>query len=265
MSQTLSSTVHSGIARTHFMVRVTLVAAILGFGLDASADPAPGSVQTYLTEWGAEHLEGLEIAPAWDSQDVLSRTAHRHDEKNVNIESHFCTTGIPENEPDCGSPVDTVNGGCYYTPFRISPIECGQTICGTSRWDGASRDTDWYQLVISQQRCVTWRVNAQFPVLIAVLHPPCPPTLAGTATAAAGVDAVLSLCLAPGTYYLLVTPQFISGGTFGCGLEYTAKAECDPCPCCIPPGIEMQPVDETACAGSSATFSVSSRSRSCGQ
>lgn len=256
MSQTLSSTVHSGIARTHFMVRVTLVAAILGFGLDASADPAPGSVQTYLTEWGAEHLEGLGIAPAWDSQDVLSRTAHRHDEKNVNIESHFCTTGIPENEPDCGSPVDTVNGGCYYTPFRISPIECGQTICGTSRWDGASRDTDWYQLVISQQRCVTWRVNAQFPVLIAVLHPPCPPTLAGTATAAAGVDAVLSLCLAPGTYYLLVTPQFISGGTFGCGLEYTAKAECDPCPCCIPPGIEMQPVDETACAGSSATFSV---------
>jgi hypothetical protein len=167
-----------------------------------------------------------------------------------------CGDYLPENETNCGWPVDTVNGGCASTPFVFGNITCGQTICGTSRWDGTTRDTDWYQLVVSQQRCVTWRVNAEFPVLTYILRAPCPPTVLGTATAAACTDAVVSLCLSPGVYYLFVAPQFISGGTFGCGREYTASVECGPCPCCVPPGIEVQPADQLVCAGASATFSV---------
>ena len=60
-----------------------------------------------------------------------------------------------ENEPDCGDPVDTVNGGCNSDPAVFSSINCGETVCGTSFFDGTYRDTDWYELVLTQDMDVT--------------------------------------------------------------------------------------------------------------
>lgn len=40
--------------------------------------------------------------------------------------------GIPEDEPDCGLPDDTTNGGCNSYPPVFTPIACGETYCGGS-------------------------------------------------------------------------------------------------------------------------------------
>lgn len=48
-------------------------------------------------------------------------------------------------EPDCGMPVDTVNGGCGSNPPVFTDVACGNTICG-GHGCGAGCDTDWYRL-----------------------------------------------------------------------------------------------------------------------
>ena len=89
-----------------------------------------------------------------------------------------CTIGTPENEPDCGLPADTVNGGCNYEPNRFAPISPGQTICGTAGTmlvDGLDRrDTDWYQFTINNTATITWSVRAEFPVQLIILSNVCP-------------------------------------------------------------------------------------------
>jgi uncharacterized membrane protein (DUF441 family) len=124
--------------------------------------------------------------------------------------------GIPENEPNCGLP-DTVNGGCNSSPPVFSPISVGQTVCGTGAFDGFTRDTDWYELVLSSATEVTWTVNAEFDLLIGTINSPCPQgsfRVFATAPSCGGPISVTE-CLAAGTYYLFVAPQFTE--TVVCG------------------------------------------------
>ena len=56
--------------------------------------------------------------------------------------------GIAEGEDnggECDETIDT-NGGCNSSPFVISSVACGDTICGIAWADGGTRDTDWYSL-----------------------------------------------------------------------------------------------------------------------
>ncbi|MHC4826430.1 MAG: hypothetical protein ACYTEY_07730, partial [Planctomycetota bacterium] len=58
-----------------------------------------------------------------------------------------CPGGItPEEEPNCGLPEDSFNGGCNSTPNVFSPIACGQTYAGTAAGLDGTRDTDWYEI-----------------------------------------------------------------------------------------------------------------------
>ena len=55
--------------------------------------------------------------------------------------------GVPEGEPACGVPDDTTNGGCNSTPpvFDTTTLNGAYpVVCGTTQYDGESRDTDWY-------------------------------------------------------------------------------------------------------------------------
>ena len=144
--------------------------------------------------------------------------------------------GIAENEPDCGLPDDTVNGGCNSAPPVFGSVACGQTVCGTSVWDGATRDTDWYQVTFAADTEFVWAVNGEFDGVIGMVetsplgNPDC-----ATATALDPFAVYLNCggasvtrCVPPGTYWFFVAPDF-NGPTFACGAEYTASLSCVGC------------------------------------
>jgi hypothetical protein len=143
-------------------------------------------------------------------------------------------TDIPENEPDCGLPIDTVNGGCNSNPNVFSPIECGQTYCGTGAFDGATRDTDWYQVVTLVDTELVWTVNAEFDALIGIVDNNGIADCAGVsvfqvfAVGPCGAPITVSACLPPGSWWLFAAPDF-AGGPVVCGAEYTASLVCNPC------------------------------------
>lgn len=124
-----------------------------------------------------------------------------------------CNGENPENEGDCGIPVDTVNGGCNSTPPVYSTIAIGQSVCGTAQIGTADvRDTDWFRFTVTAATPnVQWTVHAEFPVQVLILNDVCPATLATATSVAAGGACTDTVCqaagLAPGTYIAFVSPQ----------------------------------------------------------
>jgi hypothetical protein len=142
--------------------------------------------------------------------------------------------GASENEPDCGIPVDTVNGGCNSDPQVFGTIAIGGTVCGTAGNDGGTRDTDWYQVDVTEGTILTWTVNAEFPVLIGMVSGCSGAFISGTPFTSDPCVPVSSVkCLAPGTYYMFVAPSGF-GGT-ACGARYVATLTGDKCDTTPPP------------------------------
>ena len=159
---------------------------------------------------------------------------------------------VIEVEPNCGIPVDTVNGGCNSVPQVFGSLTCGQTVCGTYAFDGAMRDTDWYKFNTCATGDITWTVTAQDPfqglIIVDGDGDPCNfdcATLAVIAFAQppAGVPGVSFAAAAPADGYVVwAGPQF--SGLPPCGREYRAVLECSgcvtppcpPCPPCPPAG-----------------------------
>ncbi len=70
--------------------------------------------------------------------------------------------GAPEGEPcdDSGGP-DTINGGCGSNPVVFGSVDCGETICSTAWALGDLRDTDWYEVNLTEASSVTMTVTAE--------------------------------------------------------------------------------------------------------
>lgn len=77
--------------------------------------------------------------------------------------------GIPEAE-DCG---DDVNGGCAMFPGTetYEPFACNTAICGTVWSDGLTRDTDWFELELTEATLLTYGVTGEFPLMTFILMP----------------------------------------------------------------------------------------------
>lgn len=113
-----------------------------------------------------------------------------------------------ESGHGCGIPVDTFNGGCDSDPHVFSPIECGQTVCGSGASDGVKGDSDWYTITITTQTEFTWSMlESSFDWFIAIvsIHEDC----AAIGTHAfryklAGETGSCTATLLPGTYSLTV-------------------------------------------------------------
>ena len=119
-----------------------------------------------------------------------------------------CPAGSYQEAEACGA--DT-NGGCNSTPTAYEDIPCNASFCGTSTYDGGTRDTDWFRLTLQTAATVKWCVTAQFPVQVFILNTDCTNITAyGNATGSACQAACASAILSPGTYYLFVAPQFSS-------------------------------------------------------
>ena len=159
-------------------------------------------------------------------------------------------SSVPEDEPDCGLPIDTVNGGCNSTPYIFSKFMCGETVCGTAAYEGDVRDTDWYEITVDGPTRFTWKVTAEFAFNTFILMPGPDPDPCAELELLAGEfegqgeacdTVVLSACVGPGTYWFFVAPDF-DGPAFPCdlGLEYEATLGCNACTagaCCLSSGV----------------------------
>ncbi len=142
----------------------------------------------------------------------------------------ICPANAIQEGEVCGTDV---NGGCNMltTPF-YTPIECGDTICGTSWADGGTRDTDWFTFTLTQPSTVTWTVDAEFPMVIGFVD-------ASQGCAAPqffNLNTTTGLCgntfsidnLAAGTWWTFIAPNAFNGFPCGTSNNYVASLNCVP-------------------------------------
>ncbi|TWT44716.1 hypothetical protein RAS1_11320 [Phycisphaerae bacterium RAS1] len=136
-----------------------------------------------------------------------------------------------ENEPVCANGyVDNFNGGCNSTPNVFGGVQCGDTICGEygtflSAGGANFRDTDWYRFGLSRRTTVTWTVVGNATTRAFILQGTCPAVSLGTAVAAAGMPATVTLTLEPGLYNAFAGTDVFTG--VPCGTTYQATLTCE--------------------------------------
>jgi len=144
-----------------------------------------------------------------------------------------CQPGdIAENEPDCGQPIDTVNGGCYNPPL-LSAISCGQTICGTTTFDPNTFafDNDTYAFTLASTTRVQFTLDAEFPMQMYLFLGGCPEAdpLDTTGASTPCTPLTLARCLPAGAYQLHVFPFTQSPDFAPCGTRYRLSMTCSSC------------------------------------
>ncbi len=161
--------------------------------------------------------------------------------------------GVPEGEPLCEFP-DTFNGGCNSAVTVFSPIACGMTVCGTVWAENDTRDTDWYELVLTEQNEVIFTVGAEFDLVAGFLETTNPgsPTCSNITgflnpfdTAGTCGTATVSAVLDPGTYWLVLANVDFDGAACAAGpWDYTATVTCGPPDRAQSPESQPRPSDE---------------------
>jgi hypothetical protein len=148
---------------------------------------------------------------------------------------------IAEGEPcieDEGE--DVTNGGCNMEDPMFTTINCGDVIWGSASTYlfGTSqyRDTDWYELEITEPKTVTFTVTAEFPSVAGIIEqivpgvPGCD-NITGSifpaATAEPCEEATVTATLAPGTYYFFVGLTVFQGYPCGMSNNYIAELTCE--------------------------------------
>ena len=178
----------------------------------------------------------------------------------------FCCDGVAGGwDVNCVGPNAFVPGAsaldlcgdlCTDLAFPTTPINCGDTICGTAWLEGGVRDTDWYSFTITEQTIVTWTVASQFPAQIAILTATCPPGVVadgGTGPNDCSQNSVVSECIEPGDYFLFVADGGAEPNPCGGGFnDYVATLTCEPCTiptgaCCLPGSTCVDGITEDSC------------------
>lgn len=138
-----------------------------------------------------------------------------------------------EGEPVCYTDYDdTYNGGCNSTPpvFQSVPAApflaiCGETgvyAFGTSTY----RDTDWYEVVLTEGAQVTLRMCSGYPMVFGFIAPDdCALITSFTYYAVSDAFYVkeLSAFLTAGTWWIAAMPA--DWGACPCGTEYVLEVE----------------------------------------
>lgn len=120
----------------------------------------------------------------------------------------------PESET-CGADL---NGGCNNDPGleAYEPIACGQSISGTLWSNTTSRDTDWFELVVTENTTITVDYSGGMPIN-AILTDDCDfTTVLGEATSAGCGSGNITYSATPGTYLLVIAPTAF--GAYSCGI-----------------------------------------------
>jgi len=194
---------------------------------------------------------GMGVVPPSGYVPVGHDLSGRQCELECNPCAHF------ESEPECSTDyVDTWNGGCNSTPnvFELLAPAYGRLeVCGKSGtylFGGSTyRDTDWYEITVTQQTQIIWTCIAEFPMLLGYIDASLgcgAPVFEDYVIVEECVENVMELNLAPGSYWLFVAPS--DWGGYPCDSIYMMSLEgYMSAPDCVefcPPGaiIEGEPV-----------------------
>ena len=159
---------------------------------------------------------------------------------DINVRDGDCKVpcpsgGVPEGEL-CGN--DT-NGGCFMATPTFVPLTCGQTVCGTAWANPNTRDTDWYEIVITEPTTMTFTVEAEFLTgvqagLVETLTPgvaSCDEVTGLLVPYDRAVDCeqlTVTYNAYPGTYWWFVSPDRFLDMPCGGSNRYTATMDCEP-------------------------------------
>ncbi len=133
-----------------------------------------------------------------------------------------------ENEGPCYDDyIDTYNSGCNNPAEAfsdIAPAYGRTTICGLSGTfvtGGTSyRDTDWYEIVLTEPREVEFCCTAEFPLQMFVIDGTegCYGSTIESLSVDECTEGCITTTIGPGTFWLWVGPQVFEG--LACGLDY---------------------------------------------
>jgi hypothetical protein len=150
-----------------------------------------------------------------------------------------CPAGATDEGEACG---DDVNGGCNTDAVSppLTPVTCGETVCGNLWADGDTRDTDWYVLVVDDFTHVTLKVVGELPLVAGFLETSDPGNITcdnatGYLSPYLAVDkcdtAVVEANLSPGTWWIFVGPQDFNGYPCSTGpYDYNMSVGCETIP-----------------------------------
>jgi hypothetical protein len=145
---------------------------------------------------------------------------------------------VLEGEPPCADGyIDTYNGGCSGGTPAFSTLQCGQSVFGQTGVftvnDTLHRDTDWYQLTLTQRSWINWKVTGEGLMRARVYnyrYANCDSIqLLDDDTTAYPCDTAncITSVMDPGTYLLLATPYDFDPN-MTCGTDYIGTVTCYP-------------------------------------
>ncbi len=121
-----------------------------------------------------------------------------------------CTipAGTSTEAEACG---EDLNGGCNGGAYQ--PIVLHAEVAGTFWADADTRDTDWYEITLTEPTELSLEIYSNIPSFAAVVAADCS-GIVGAPTAGA-CPGVTSVCVTAGTYYIVALPSVFTG--FPCG------------------------------------------------
>jgi hypothetical protein len=134
-----------------------------------------------------------------------------------------CPAGAINESELCGQDL---NGGCNSDPEVFESIAIGDVICGTAWAVEGTRDTDWYELIVTEPKTVTWTVTAEFPVYAFIIdgNNGCDGLEIISVGQADPCDtAVAAAVVTPGIYWLWVANQEFEDYPCGESDNYVAE------------------------------------------
>ncbi len=129
-----------------------------------------------------------------------------------------------EQEP-CGSDF---NGGCNGGGVEfVSTLPAA--IKGSFWADADSRDTDWYEVTISESSTISMSVYSTMPCFAALVDPIACTIIGSVSTGSC--PSTGGVCVIPGTYWVVALPQGFSGFPCGSGTvnDYVVEISTTPC------------------------------------
>lgn len=123
--------------------------------------------------------------------------------------------GDPESEA-CGADL---NGGCNNAPNPETwePIACGQSISGTLWADGGNRDTDWFEIVVTENTDIVVDYSGAMPINAILVDDCAFTTVFAEATSTACGAGNITYAATPGTYILVLAPTAFEAYPCGSG------------------------------------------------
>ncbi|MBN2226676.1 MAG: hypothetical protein JW763_04875 [candidate division Zixibacteria bacterium] len=155
-----------------------------------------------------------------------------------------CPSGATDEGEDCieDEGDDVTNGGCNNDPPIFSSLACGETICGSCNtyvFGGSNyRDTDWYEMVLTEATRVTLDFESEFPAVFGFLEYYAGYEGSGSCDDLSGYIAPylavnpctpgqLTLDMTAGTWFVFVGPSVYDGIECNGTNEYVLTATCE--------------------------------------